>query len=72
MSVGKAVGVSVESATASVGGMVAEGRDVSVGIVGEVGGGEEQEVRRERKRKEERRMRERLWRDMGRILTELP
>jgi len=61
--VGKAVGVSVRSGV-SVGGISVEvGINVSVEIIGEVGGGEEQEVRRERKRKactEPRRSEERM------------
>ena len=47
MSVGNAVGVSVRRGATSVGGICVEvGIAVSVGMVGEVGGGEEQEIKR--------------------------
>ena len=73
MSVGNAVGVSVKSG-ASVGGTCVEVEiDVSVAISWEavgVRGGEEHEVKRERKRKEER-MQETTWWDMDGILSHL-
>ena len=52
MSVGNAVGVSVKSGDSVAGICLFVGTAVSVVMVGEVGGGEEQEVRRERKRKD--------------------